>query len=355
MTTLSTADIARRLAQRALDVCAHYLPNGHRNGRYWVVGDVMNTKGRSLFVRLSGPDYGKGAAGKWTDAATGEHGDLLDLIRLNRNFASVNEARSEALSFLALPPVDHPQRNAQKRPAPTNSPLAARRLFAASTPVPGTLADSYLRARGITCPLAFPALRFHPSCYLRRPDGTRSQRPALIAAVTDLAGNITGVHRTYLADDGRAKAPIEVPRRSLGALLGNAVRFGKPGAAMVVGEGLENVLSILSVYPRIPAAAALSVPHMAAFNLPPGLRCLYIALDNDAPGEFAAESLTATAEAAGVPVTLLRPATADWNEDLRTLAPDVYRNNLVRQIHPQDRLSHQRICEAASGPRRDEA
>ncbi len=26
---------------------------------------------------LSGPDHGKGAAGKWTDAATGEHGDLL--------------------------------------------------------------------------------------------------------------------------------------------------------------------------------------------------------------------------------------------------------------------------------------
>ena len=33
-----------------------------------------------MFVRLTGP-AGKGAAGKWTDAATGEHGDLLDLIR----------------------------------------------------------------------------------------------------------------------------------------------------------------------------------------------------------------------------------------------------------------------------------
>ena len=79
-------DLARRLARNAEAVCRHYLSNGHREGRYWLVGDVANTKGRSLFVRLSGPDHGKGAAGKWTDAATGEHGDLLDLIALSRGF-----------------------------------------------------------------------------------------------------------------------------------------------------------------------------------------------------------------------------------------------------------------------------
>ena len=61
------ADLARRLARNAEAVCRHYLSNGHREGRYWLVGDVANTHGRSLFVRLSGPDHGKGAAGKWTD------------------------------------------------------------------------------------------------------------------------------------------------------------------------------------------------------------------------------------------------------------------------------------------------
>ena len=74
------ADLAHRLARNAEAVCRHYLSNGRRQGRYWLVGDVANTPGRSLYVRLSGPDSGKGAAGKWTDAATGEHGDLLDLI-----------------------------------------------------------------------------------------------------------------------------------------------------------------------------------------------------------------------------------------------------------------------------------
>jgi hypothetical protein len=61
------ADLAHRLARNAEAVCRHYLSNGHREGRYWLIGDVTNTPGRSLFVRLSGPDSGKGAAGKWTD------------------------------------------------------------------------------------------------------------------------------------------------------------------------------------------------------------------------------------------------------------------------------------------------
>ncbi len=61
------ADLARRLARNAEAVCRHYPSNGHREGRYWQVGDVSNTRGRSLFVRLSGPDHGKGAARKRTD------------------------------------------------------------------------------------------------------------------------------------------------------------------------------------------------------------------------------------------------------------------------------------------------
>jgi hypothetical protein len=61
------ADLAHRLARDAEAVCRYYLSNGHREGRYWIVGDVANTPGRSLYVRLYGPLYGKGAAGKWTD------------------------------------------------------------------------------------------------------------------------------------------------------------------------------------------------------------------------------------------------------------------------------------------------
>ena len=61
------AELARRLARDAEAVCRHYLSRGRRHGRYWIVGDAMNTPGRSLYVRLQGPDCGPGAAGKWTE------------------------------------------------------------------------------------------------------------------------------------------------------------------------------------------------------------------------------------------------------------------------------------------------
>ncbi|MGY3079202.1 hypothetical protein ACVWZZ_005610 [Bradyrhizobium sp. LM6.10] len=55
-------ELARRLAREAEAVCRHYLSNGKRAGQYWVVGDVHNTPGRSLFVRLK--ESPKGSAGK---------------------------------------------------------------------------------------------------------------------------------------------------------------------------------------------------------------------------------------------------------------------------------------------------
>jgi len=61
------SDLAHRLARDAEAVCRQYLSNGRREGRYWLVGDATNAPGRSLYVRLRGPESGKGAAGKWTE------------------------------------------------------------------------------------------------------------------------------------------------------------------------------------------------------------------------------------------------------------------------------------------------
>ena len=63
----NASDLARRMARQAEAVCRHYLSNGRREGRYWLVGDARNTPGRSMFVRLRGAESGKGAAGKWTE------------------------------------------------------------------------------------------------------------------------------------------------------------------------------------------------------------------------------------------------------------------------------------------------
>src|SRR5207253_8105853 len=97
---------------------------------------------------LQGPDYGPGAAGKWTDAATGEHGDLLDLIARNRDLHRLGDAMTEARSFLSLP--SPAAQSSRMPPVPTGSREAVRRLFHAGRLVPGIPADTYLRARGIT-------------------------------------------------------------------------------------------------------------------------------------------------------------------------------------------------------------
>ena len=287
------AELAHRLARNAEAVCRHYLSNGRREGRYWLVGDVANTPGRSLFVRLNGPDSGKGAAGKWTDAATGEHGDLLDLIALNRGLDRLRDALDEARAFLSLPRPDLGRATRHETsPAPRGSPESARRLFAMSQPIAGTIAEAYLRRRGITALHASGALRFHPRCYYRPDaDAPTETWPALIAAVTDLDGRITGVHRTWLDPSGRDKAPIDTPRRAMGHLLGHGVRFGVAHDVMAAGEGIETMLSLRGIMPTLPMIAALSANHLAAILFPAALRRLYVARDADPAGDAAVATL----------------------------------------------------------------
>ena len=175
-------DLARRLAAQAEAVCRHYLSNGHREGRYWLVGDVRNTPGRSMFVRLKGGETGKAAAGKWTDAATGEHGDLLDVIRESCGLVDFKDVADEARTFLSLPHAE-PEPSSTRRtsaPAPSGSPEAARRLFAMAQPISGTLVRDvsphtrhYGFARNRKPALPFPLLLPFRRTFARRRPGRR--------------------------------------------------------------------------------------------------------------------------------------------------------------------------------------
>lgn len=316
------AEVAARLARNAEAVCLHYLSAGRREGRYWRVGDVANTPGGSLYVRLHPPH-----AGRWADAATSEYGDLLDLIAAQQRLGSLGAAIDEALRFLALPRPE-----AVADPAPAGSPLAARRLFAAGRPLKGTPAERYLRTRGLQCHGNDRWLRYHPSCFYRGPDAAQVW-PALLAGVTDLAGELQGLHRTWLTRAG-AKAPVANPRRAMGRLLGHAVRFGRAEDVLAAGEGLESVLSVRQALPRLPAAAALSAGHLAALLLPASVQRLYIVLDDDPAGRRAVERLTERWP--GVEVIRLLPRRGDFNEDLQQIGRQALSRTLRRQIAPQD-------------------
>ena len=336
--SISVAELAHRLARNAEAVCRHYLSNGHRQGRYWLVGDVANTPGRSLFVRLTGPDSGKGAAGNWTDSATSQHGDLLDLIGLNRGLDRFRDVLNEARSFLSLPSYG-PSTDCrhQSSPAAQGSTEAAHRLIAMSKPIPGTIAEMYLRRRGITTLHDTSAIRFHPRCYyLPYSEAPTEMWPALIAAVTDLDGAITGAHRTWLDPTGCGKAPVVTPRRAMGNLLGHGVRFGVVNDVIAAGEGIETMLSLRCVLPQLPMVACLSADHLAALILPSTLRRLYVVRDNDRAGRRGAIRLRERARSAGIEVRILWPVTNDFNADLRRFGVDAIRTRLHVQLALED-------------------
>lgn len=330
------SDLSHRLGRQAEAVCRHYLSSGRREGRYWLVGDARNTPGRSMYVRLT--DSPKGVAGKWTDAATGEHGDLLDVIRESCGLVDFKDVADEARTFLSMPPPEPQAREYQRQnPAPHGSPEAARRLVRMAQPIHGTLVHAYLRERGITDLRGTGSLHYHPHCYYRPDEHSQTETwPAMIAAVTDLDGKITGAHRTWLDSRRRDKAPIDTPRRAMGDLLGNAVHFGAGSDVMAAGEGIETVLSLRQVLPDMPMLAALSAAHLAAVLFPDTLRRLYIVRDNDPAGDGARDTLIERANAAGIEAIVISPELGDFNEDLRTLGLDALRTEARLQIAPQD-------------------
>lgn len=337
------SEIAHRLGENAEAVCRRYLSNGRREGQYWMVGDVRNAAGRSLYVRLAAS--GDGAApGKWTDAASGDHGDLLDIIAASCGHTRFRETLEEARRFLSLPPPPDGPRNPRPDKAPTGSPESARRLWAATRSLQGSVAFDYLAGRSITDIVPGDPIRFHPHCFYRAsrddpPDG-RPAWPAMIAGVTDLAGAISGVHRTWLDPDTKGKAPVACPRRAMGHLLGHGVRFGAAASVMAAGEGIETMLSLRQVMPTLPMIAGLSGAHLAAILFPPALKRLYVACDDDLAGVNALARLRERALERGVEICPLRPRRGDFNDDLYTLGPDAMAASLRRQLATADRLVH---------------
>jgi hypothetical protein len=332
----NAAELAARLGLEAEAVCRRYLSAGRRVGHYWQVGDLHNTPGRSLYVRLRGS--ASRPAGKWRDGSTGEYGDLLDIIQAAcglRHFGAVAE---EARRFLALQdPTPIPTRRERATGGRSSAGAAARRLFAASQPIGGTLAETYLRHRGIAGLADLEALRFQPRCFYKLDQSRPGETwPAMIAAVTDLSGGQTGAHRTWLAPDGSGKAPVDTPRRAMGELLGRAVRFGQVREVLAAGEGIETVLSARMALPNLPMLAALSAAHLAAIRFPPALRRIYVLCDRDVAGNRAARGLTSRAESAGIEAIVLLPAWRDFNDDLRWRGLEALCANLRVQLRPDD-------------------
>jgi hypothetical protein len=122
----------------------------------------------------------------------------------------------------------------------------------------------------------------------------------------------------------------------MGNLLGHGVRFGAAGPVMIFGEGVETMLSLRMVLPRMPMIAGLSANHLAALHFPAALRRLYVAREDDPAGRAAWAALNERALPLGIAVHPLEPQRDDLNTDLRRFGPTRLMENLRPQLTPVD-------------------
>ncbi|EAU47593.1 DUF7146 domain-containing protein [Salipiger bermudensis] len=244
--------------------------------------------------------------------ATGEDGRLLLKCFAGCAYRDIAKAL-EARDYIDRA---HPQVPKTERPAKTSERRGkqARRVWDAATSIHKTLAENYLRRRGIRSDL-HGSLRYHHCCW----HGPSSQcLPAMIARIDGAAD--FAIHRTYLAPDGTGKAAVAPTKMMLGAARGGAVRLGPGDAAgpLVVAEGIETALSLPGMLDHVgPVWAALSTSGMVNLLLPRTPGSLIIATDGDAAGHRAGQKLAKRAHALGWRVSILEaPESCDWNDML---------------------------------------
>ena len=246
--------------------------------------------------------------------ADGRRGLLLHCKRLGCHFFDVLAAAGIAGNSYAPPdPAVVAAREAERRTDLVARQQQARALWKQTVPIGGTLAETYLRHRGITCPL--PAtLRFAPDCWHRE---ARRGLPAMVALVE--GGDGFAVHRTWLRDDGTGKAAVEPAKAMLGPVAGGAVRLSGERHRLVVGEGIETALALLCGLVDGPTAvwAGPSTSGLRGLHLPAMPGRLTIACDGDAAGRAAALALAERAHALRWTVATIDPGDgADFNDIL---------------------------------------
>ncbi|MBI1494799.1 toprim domain-containing protein [Rhodobacteraceae bacterium MYP1-1] len=185
----------------------------------------------------------------------------------------------------------------------------ARAIWRNARPIKGTLAESYLRNRGITCDLP-SSLRFMPNLF-HAPSA--QHLPAMVANVQPVGG----LHRTFL--NGQGGRLVCSAKMMLGSCAGGAVRLSDGRDKLVVCEGIETGLSLMSgmLSGSSVVWSCLSTSGMKSLRLPQGFRKLVIATDGDPAGGNAGQVLMRRAMALGWEVSILpAPCGKDWNDVL---------------------------------------
>lgn len=178
---------------------------------------------------------------------------------------------------------------------------AARDVWDAGRAAAGTLAETYLRARGIRLPVS-SELRFTPS--LRHREAGRGL-PAMLARISD--GDFCAVQRTWLRADGSGKADVRPAKMTLGPMASGAVRLLSCSRdTLGLAEGVETALSAAQLY-SLPVWATLSANRLGKIRLPEHVRAVVIFADAGDVGWREAEAASDLYEAQGRKVEIVLP------------------------------------------------
>jgi DNA primase len=233
----------------------------------------------------------------------GAHGDILDWWQAIEGL-SFEDAR-ERLRREAGEPAAKSDEDRSRRDVEAERRRAdALAIWRATAPIVGTIAETYLRAArgvGLTLP---DCLRFHPRLAIGPRD--LGEAPAMVAAVTDLAGALVAIQRTFLLPDGSGKAAIDRPKRALGPVGQGAVCLAPPGMVTGLAEGVETGLSAMELF-RVPVWCALG-SNLGRVILPDRVRNVAIFADRGEAGERAAEIAASSLHRQGRKVAVRFPS-----------------------------------------------
>jgi putative DNA primase/helicase len=304
------AEVRRRLADTARDWLPTLFPNARRapDGKTLRCADLSGRSPRgegSCVIHLEGRFAGWGF-----DHATGESAGPIDIIR-HAIGASEPWLFDEAARLARMDCPAPPARESEPRPDHSRE---VARLLGGCQPLAGTVAEAYLRSRALAVPDSADLL-FHPDL----PDfDTRRGWTGMVAIVRDGSGHPTGgIHRTYLLDDGSAKAPPG--KKMLGPVAGGSVRLAAfPADGRIgVAEGIETALSAQAIF-GVPTMAALSADGLRRWRWPDGTTHVTIFADAGLAGMQAAATLADQLNLADIPSRIVAPLHGDdFNDDLR--------------------------------------
>jgi phage/plasmid primase-like uncharacterized protein len=242
---------------------------GRREGRAWrcpcpVHGGrsllVTDRRGKTLFNCKAGCEQGAVLAALCNLGLFGRE-------RVNRECASSAERERREAAWLAAE-TERLRRQIDR----------ARALYRRAVPGAGTPVERYLHSRGIT--LLPECLRFLLHC----PHRNGRYFPAMLAPVLGVTGQLIGLHKTFLREDGLAKAdlPAEDQREFIGPVCGGGIQLAQPreGEELIIAEGIETALSCTQMF-NLPAWSAMSAPGLASLELPSAVHSVLICADHD--------------------------------------------------------------------------